>query len=298
MIAQQAKFYNLHGRLRQQVAMSDYTSWRVGGLAEILYLPANLADLQVFMQQLTDNDAINFFGLGSNLLVRDGGLKGAVIITQGSLNGLQCVESGLVRAEAGVSCAQLARYSARLGLVGLEFMAGIPGTVGGAVAMNAGCYGGETWDCIAQLEMIDRDGQITIKSPADFKVGYRYVERCAEWFVAASFQLSVGDKNAALAKISQLLQRRNQSQPTNLPTCGSVFRNPEQDYAARLIEACGLKGYTKGKASVSMRHANFIINEGDASAVDIESLVAEIRCIVYATHGIDLVPEVCIVGEY
>lgn len=290
--------HNLQGRLNYQVSMSNYTSWRVGGLAEVLYVPKDLADLQVFMQNLPDSCSVNFFGLGSNVLVRDGGLKGTTIITQGALQGLTQVSPLIIRAEAGVSCGQLARYAARLGLQGLEFMAGIPGTIGGALAMNAGCYGGQTWDWVLQVEMIDRYGNLTVKLANTFQVGYRYVDRGDAWFVSALFQLVHGDKDLALVKINKLLKSRNKTQPANLPTCGSVFRNPENDYAARLIEGCGLKGYSRGKAVISTKHANFIVNEGGASASDIEFLVEEVRSIVQDKYAVTLVPEVCIIGDY
>ncbi len=190
------------------------------------------------------------------------------------LNQLSALETGLVRAEAGVSCAQFARYTARLGLTGAEFMAGIPGTVGGALAMNAGCYGGETWQCVAAVETLNKKGEIKTRLPVDFEIAYRHVKRSEnEWFVAGHFALQSGDKAKALAEIKSLLEKRNASQPTGLPNCGSVFRNPPGNYAARLIEQCGLKAKVIGDAIVSAKHANFIINQGRASAADIEKLI-------------------------
>lgn len=287
----------LRGRLLPNEPLAPYTSWRVGGPADFVYLPADIEDLSTFLQLLPQDIPLNWLGLGSNVLVRDGGLEGVVIVTQGALSQLtQDLQS--VRAEAGVSCAQLARFTARLGLQGIEFMAGIPGTVGGALAMNAGCYGGETWQFVTQVETINRSGERKLRPAADFVVSYRHVSRPEdEWFVAGHFQVSSGDKTLSLEKIRQLLEKRNSSQPTGLPNCGSVFRNPPQNFAARLIESCGLKGFKKGAAVVSEKHANFIINEGSAKAADIEALVEEIRAIVEDKEGICLIPEVCMIGK-
>ncbi len=288
----------LRGRLLLNEALAPYTSWRVGGPADYVYLPANISDLSLFLKLLPLDLPLNWLGLGSNTLVRDGGLEGAVIVTQGALSQLTQQGETLLRAEAGVSCAQLARFAARLALQGLEFMAGIPGTVGGALAMNAGCYGGETWNQVAQVETLDRHGAGKIRPATDFEATYRQVKRPAgEWFVAGYFQAQVGDKTEALEKIRQLLEKRNAAQPTGLPNCGSVFRNPPANYAARLIELCGLKGYKKGGAVVSEKHANFIINENNAKAADIEALVEEVKAIVEDRQGIRLIPEVCMIGK-
>lgn len=287
----------LRGRLLPNEILAPYTSWRVGGPADYVFLPADLEDLSVFLQLLPSELPLNWLGLGSNTLVRDGGLEGVVIVTQGALNQLT-QEGSTIRAEAGVSCAQLARFSARLSFQGLEFMAGIPGTVGGALAMNAGCYGGETWQYVAQVETINRQGKRQFRPFSDFEASYRHVKRPAdEWFVAGHFQVQSGDKTESLEKIRQLIEKRNASQPTGLPNCGSVFRNPPENYAARLIEQCGLKGYKKGGALVSEKHANFIINSGTAKAADIEALVEEIRASVEKMQGIRLIPEVCMIGK-
>lgn len=293
-------FSELRGRLLPQESLSSYTSWRVGGPADLVYVPADLDDLQLFMKQLPKDLPLYWLGLGSNTLVRDGGMAGAVVVTQGGLNGLS-LEPGstqLVRAEAGVSCAQLARFSARQSLQGIEFMAGIPGTVGGALAMNAGCYGGETWQYVSQVETINREGVRKIRPASDYKISYRHVARPEdEWFVAGYFPLSPGDKQVSLEKIRLLIEKRNHSQPTGQPNCGSVFRNPPELFAARLIEECGLKGKKKGGAVVSEKHANFIINEGEAKAAEIEALIEEIRGIVENKHSVSLITEVCIIGK-
>lgn len=287
----------LSGHLLPNEPLAPYTSWRVGGPADFVYIPNDISDLSVFLKLIPKEMPLSWLGLGSNTLVRDGGLEGVVIITQGALNGLT-QENGIIRAEAGVSCAQLARFSARLAFQGVEFMAGIPGTVGGALAMNAGCYGGETWQFVTQVETINRHGERKLRPATDFEASYRHVKRPEdEWFVAGYFQVATGDKTEALEKIRQLIEKRNASQPTGLPNCGSVFRNPPDNYAARLIEQCGLKGFKKGGALVSEKHANFIINDGNAKAADIEALVEEIRAVVETKQGIRLIPEVCMIGK-
>lgn len=287
----------LQGRLLLDEALAPYTSWRVGGPADIIYLPKDIQDLAHFFKIMPAALPVHWLGLGSNTLVRDGGLEGVVIITQGALSHLT-QEKNKIRAEAGVACAQLARFSARLALQGLEFMAGIPGTVGGALAMNAGCYGGETWQFVTQVETINRRGEHKLRPASDFETGYRHVKKFPEeWFVAGHFEVQAGNKADALEKIRQLLEKRNASQPTGLPNCGSVFRNPPENYAARLIELCGLKGCKKGGAEVSEKHANFIINAGNATAAEIEALVEEIKMIVEKKQGVSLIPEVCMIGK-
>lgn len=288
----------LKGKLLRDAPLAEYTSWRVGGPAEYLYIPANIEDLALFLRALPTEMPLLWLGLGSNVLVRDGGIPGVVIVTQGALQNMQQQDVSLVRAEAGVSCAQFARYTARLGLTGVEFMAGIPGTVGGALAMNAGCYGGETWQHVRCAETLDRQGYKHLRRAADFTVAYRQVIRPAdEWFVAGYFALTLGDKEKGLAEIKALLKKRNAAQPTGLPNCGSVFRNPPGDYAARLIEQCGLKKTSLGGAYVSEKHANFIINGGHATAADIEALIAHVHAVVAKQHGVNLIPEVCILGK-
>jgi UDP-N-acetylmuramate dehydrogenase len=288
----------LKGQLTEKALLAEFTSWRVGGPADLLYIPADLDDLSYFLEQVPLDMPLMMLGLGSNVLIRDGGVEGVVIVTQGALAQISQLEPQAVRAEAGVSCAQIARYSARLGLTGLEFMAGIPGTVGGALAMNAGCYGGETWQRIRCVETMNRLGEKKLRMPDDFQVSYRHVKRPQEeWFVAGHFELQTGDKNRSLEDIRLLLEKRNAAQPTGLPNCGSVFRNPPGDFAAKLIEECGLKGKKLGGASVSTKHANFIINDGDAKASDIESLIGEVAVLVHEEKGIRLIPEVHIIGR-
>lgn len=298
MLASPQALSNLRGRLLEQEFLADYTSWRVGGPADIVFIPADLEDLTQFFCQLSLDIPALWLGLGSNVLIRDGGVEGAVVITQNGLNRIALLQPHVVRAEAGVSCAQLARFTARSGLAGLEFMAGIPGTVGGALAMNAGCYGGETWQRVHCVETINRAGQIQLRTPAEYEISYRHVRGPeAEWFVAGHFKLVASDKNQLLNDIRVLLEKRNMTQPTGLPNCGSVFRNPPGNYAAKLIEECGLKKMATGGAYISEKHANFIINDGTASAADIENLISQVKNIVEQQQGVRLTPEVCIIGK-
>jgi len=286
------------GLVRYNEPMAKHTSWRAGGAARCFFEPADLDDLAVFMAQLSDREPRLFIGLGSNLLVRDGGYPGTVIMVTPGLGEWSVIGGEVLRAQAGVTCAKVARNSVRRGLVGAEFFAGIPGTVGGALAMNAGAFGSETWELVEAVTTIDRAGGLHARLPGDFRVGYRQVECPAgEWFVAADFRLHGGDGEAAAERIRELLERRNRQQPTGLASCGSVFRNPAGEHAARLIEACGLKGLSVGGAQVSDQHANFIINNGAASAEDIETLIGRVAETVERECGIRLAPEVRIVGE-
>ncbi len=278
--------------------MAAHTSWKVGGPADIFFLPKSLVELRQYLQTIPLEQPIFFCGLGSNLLVREGGIRGLVIGTQKFLNQIESLNALTLRAEAGVSCATLARFAARQGLTGIEFLAGIPGTVGGALAMNAGCHGGETWPQVLAVEMMNRQGEIKVFTKEEFKYGYRYVEIPKDyWFVAGHFGLSRGDKEKSLQTIRTLLDYRARTQPTNEPSGGSTFRNPPNDFAARLIEAAGLKGYRIGGAVVSPKHANFIVNLGNASAKDIEALIEEVRAVVKKKFGVELILEVKIVGE-
>lgn len=286
------------GELLFDEPLSRHTSWRVGGPARRFYRPADSADLVRFLRELPPDEPLLWLGMGSNLLVRDGGFRGTVVATRGRLNGLSLEQGSLLRAEAGVACAQVARAAARAGLCGLEFLAGIPGTMGGALAMNAGAFGGETWERVRKVETVDRGGRVRRRGPEDFRIGYRRAEGPpGEWFLAAWLGLTPGDAAQGQERIRLLLERRAATQPLGEPSCGSVFRNPEGDHAARLIEAAGLKGCAMGGARVSEKHANFIINTGDATAADIECLIERVRARVEAHSGIRLQTEVCIVGE-
>ena len=285
------------GRLLHNEPLARYTSWRAGGAADRFYIPAGLDDLAAFLQALDAAQPLYFIGLGSNLLVRDGGVRGTVVLMHNTLTALQ-MDQGMIYAEAGVTCAKLARFAARQHRHGAEFMAGIPGTVGGALAMNAGCHGGETWDIVARVKTLDRQGTVHERTPEEYEVSYRHVAGPQqECFVGAWFELPPGDAAEAEQKIKHLLARRLATQPLNLPNAGSTFRNPAGDHAARLIEASGLKGYRIGDAQVSEKHANFIVNLAAARAADIERLIAHMRDTVRAQHGVELQQEVRIIGE-
>lgn len=285
------------GELRCGEPMARYTSWRAGGPARRLYCPNGLEDLCRFLRELPAEEPLYWCGLGSNLLVRDGGIAGTVILTQGGLDGLR-FDGERVRAEAGVACGRLARAAVRRNLGRAEFFAGIPGTVGGALAMNAGAWGGETWERLEAVETVDREGTVRYRYPEEYRVGYRTVEGPRdEWFVAGHWHLEPGDGAQLRERIAALLRERNAAQPIGRPSCGSVFRNPPGDHAARLIEAAGLKGSTVGGAHVSTRHANFILNEA-GSAADLEALIDRVRGTVEAVHGVRLELEVRIVGQH
>jgi UDP-N-acetylmuramate dehydrogenase len=279
--------------------LARYTSWRVGGRADRLFIAENLSELQVFMRTLDYAEPVFFVGLGSNLLVRDGGVRGTVVVMHQALSDLR-VDGKYIFAEAGVTCGKFAKFSASQYREGGEFMAGIPGTVGGALAMNAGCYGSETWNIVHQVLTIDRRGDTHVRNEAEFIPSYRHVEMPIpdEWFLGAWFKLEQGDAEESHRKIKNLLATRLASQPLNLPSAGSTFRNPHGDFAARLIEASGLKGYQIGGAQVSPKHANFIVNLGDATALDIELMIRHMKDTVLEKQGVALQQEVRVIGEY
>ncbi len=315
----------LRGELRFDVPMRKHTSWRAGGNAQRMYRPADLDDLVAFLRTLPVGEPLYPVGLGSNLLVRDGGLRGTVLLMHGALGELRLEADGSIYVEAGVPGAKLARFASLHNLRGAEFFAGIPGTVGGMLAMNAGCYGSEIWEKVVRVQTVNRRGELRTRTTADYEIGYRYValkekgdgrrEKGGaaaegftlppsplslpqdEFFVSATMKFEQGDGAAARQQIKELLSKRIASQPLNLPNAGSVFRNPPGDHAARLIQQCGLKGKRIGGAQVSEKHANFIVNTGDATAADIENLINEVRQTVAAQTGVQLHPEVRIIGE-
>jgi len=284
-------------RVLRNEPMAEHTSWRVGGPADLFCRPQSVAELKAFLSSLPVSTPLTWLGLGSNLLVRDGGIRGAVICTRALPRDIERLDGARVRAAAGVPCATLARRCARWRLGPAAFFAGIPGTVGGALAMNAGAFGGETWNRVESAQTIDRSGALNERPRADFRVGYRSVQGPAgEWFLAATFALEPG-RESETAAMKELLAKRNASQPLGQPSAGSVFRNPPDDFAGRLIEEAGLKGARRGGAMVSEKHANFILNTGGAKAGDIEALIEEIRTRVTQTSGIALELEVRIIGE-
>jgi UDP-N-acetylmuramate dehydrogenase len=320
----------LQGELLLEEPLAAYNTWRVGGRADKLYKPYNLADLVLFLQTLPESEPVVFLGLGSNSLILDSGINATVILTQGCLKTLELISNPSraqpsrarkqaeqldhteqlvaedhlivqsVYVEAGVSCATLARFCARNALSGAEFWAGIPGTMGGALRMNAGCAGAETWDSVFSVCTINKQGIVRTRMKDEFTIGYRSVSGLfdQEWFVSATLQFPCGDKTASLEKIKDLLAHRAATQPTGEYNCGSVFRNPPADYAGRLIESCNLKGFRLGGAEVSTKHANFIINkDGKGTATDIANLVLHVQNTVFEQTGQVLVPEVHILGD-
>ncbi len=305
----------LRGELRSDEPMAKHVSWRAGGRVRRAYLPADLDDLALFLRGLPGNEPVYLVGLGSNLLVRDGGLDATVIFTHRALRDAAVsldAEGGEITAGAGVACPKLARMAALSELAGAEFLAGIPGTLGGALAMNAGCYGGETWNLVKTVHTIDRTGTLRERTPGHYTIGYRSVERrCRqlssvpgeerrggreEWFVGATLRLLRGNGAESRATIKSLLAKRIASQPLGEPNAGSVFRNPPKDHAARLIEAAGLKGHRIGGAAISAKHANFIVNLGGATAADIEALIAIAQDTVRDRFGMALEREVRVIG--
>ena len=304
----------LRGNFMRNESMAKHVSWRAGGMAERIYIPADLEDLRLLLQSMPESEAIHVTGLGSNLLVRDGGVRGVVVLLHGVLKSLRLEsrthgippapaemgETDLIYAEVGVASPKLARFAANHNLVGAEFLAGIPGTVGGAIAMNAGCYGSETWNHVAQVLTLDRHGQLTERAPQEYELAYRHValrKKHEEWFVAGWLRFSKGDGIASRERIKELLKKRIATQPLGLPNAGSVFRNPPGDHAARLIESCGLKGFRIGNAQVSEKHANFIVNLGGATAADIEGVIEKVEETVEMKTNIRLLREVRIIGE-
>ncbi len=285
-------------RVLRNEPMSRHTSWRVGGPADLWFSPRDVLDLSSFLRSLPTEVPVTWVGLGSNLLVRDGGIRGVVISVHGILNALDRAGDDRVRAEAGVACARLGRQCAKWQLGPADFFAGIPGTVGGALAMNAGAWGAETWPYVVETETIDRAGSRHRRPASEYRYGYRSVTPpvAGEWFLAATFRFDVRP-DAGKDSIRKLLEKRHASQPIGAWSCGSVFTNPPGGHAAELIERAGLKGHRIGGAAVSDKHANFIINDGDATAADLEALVRHVQATVERVHGVRLVPEVRVIGE-
>ena len=303
----------IRGALTEHEPMAKHVTWRAGGVARYAFRPADAADLVAFFHshraQLLEFPPL-FVGLGSNLLVRDAGIAATAIFTHPGLQSMHVMgdaddgdDTVTIVAEVGVAAPKLARFAANQSLEGAEFLAGVPGTVGGALTMNAGCYGSETWEHARAADVIDGDGRITSRNRSEFDIGYRHVAAQFAtlgddaWFVSGTFEFAKGDGERSRERIKELLAKRVATQPLQLPNAGSVFRNPKGDHAARLIQCCGLKGFAVGGARVSEKHANFIVNPaGAGSARDIESLIAHVRHIVADRTGIELEPEVRIVG--
>ncbi len=288
----------LRGDLKRDEPMSHHTSWKTGGNADFYYSPADIEDLAMFIAMLPKSLPIFWVGNGSNLLVRDAGVSGAVVSIAGVLDSFEILGDNKLKLGAGLACAKAARNAAKQGLSGIEFLAGIPGTIGGALAMNAGAYGGDTWQCVEQVEIMNRSGDVRTLQREQFEVAYRSVSIAKdEWFISATVKLEKKDSEKIREQIRTMLSERADAQPLGQLSCGSVFRNPEGDYAARLIEACGLKGHAIGGACVSDKHANFIINTGSATSTDIEQLIEHVRHRVAEKFTIELIPEVRMIGD-
>lgn len=293
-----ANSHGWNGVLLTDEPMARHTSWRVGGTADYFYQPTDIDDLAIFLNESDPSLPLTWLGLGSNLLVRDGGIRGIVIHMLSGMKNIELLEETLVRVEVGAPSARVARFCANNNLSGAEFLAGIPGLFGGALSMNAGAFGDETWNIVDSVEMIDRQGYRHQRTIDDFTVGYRSVSGLEnEWFVSANIRLKHGCSADSKSRLRKLLEKRNESQPIGTANAGSVFKNPPGDFAARLIESCGLKGTRIGSAVVSGKHANFIINTGGSSAADIENLIQHIQKVVAEKTGIELQTEVHIIGE-
>jgi UDP-N-acetylmuramate dehydrogenase len=277
--------------------MSRHTTWRLGGPADIFFQPVSVQELRSFLGEIDREMPVHWTGLGSNLLVRDGGIRGVVIAPTKAMGAVTLLPDHVVEAGAGMPCTTLARRCARWQLGPSAFFAGIPGTVGGALAMNAGAFDGETWDSVIEVDTIDRRGVVRTRQKTEFSIGYREVKGPAEeWFLVARFGFAE-QANDTVEAVRSLMRERQEKQPLGLPSCGSVFRNPPGGHAAQLIESAGLKGYRVGGAEVSEKHANFIINTGNATAADVEALISHLRETVEEKCGVRLELEVHIVGE-
>jgi UDP-N-acetylmuramate dehydrogenase len=285
-----------NSRVERDEPMARHTSWHAGGPADIFFTPRDVMDVASFLRHLRDEVPVTWVGLGSNLLVRDGGIRGAVVSTGGAFGAFERRSAQVLRVEAGVPCARIARQCVKWGLGPAEWFAGIPGTLGGALTMNAGAWQGETWRHVVDVEVIDRRGARRTRTPADYEIGYRSVKGPAdEWFIAAQLRFE-RDNSASEAGIRDMLEKRRLSQPIGEWSCGSVFTNPPHYHAARLIETAGLKGFRIGDAAVSEKHANFIINHGAARAADIEAVIEHVQRTVLTVHDVQLSTEVRIIG--
>ncbi len=285
--------------IEERVPLAPFTTWRVGGVADRLIRTDEPDQLGATLAALDPAEPLLWMGRGSNLLIRDGGFRGTVVLLDPPTDGVVLQPRQCIRATAGVPLSRLVRRARRQQWYGLDFLAGIPGSVGGALAMNAGAFGEETWGRVVEVETIDRKGQLFTLTPEAYRIGYRLVEPLQggeRWFVAATF-FAAADPTTGSEKYRQQLERRNRTQPMAKCSCGSVFRNPPNDYAGRLIESIGLKGYAMGRVAVSDRHANFIVHDGDATATEIERLMGWLQQQVKQRCGVDLQPEVRVVGE-
>ncbi|MDF1795142.1 MAG: UDP-N-acetylmuramate dehydrogenase [Coxiellaceae bacterium] len=285
------KWTKLRGKLSHDEWLRSYTTMLTGGLAKTFYQPADAKDLQQFLQHLDANEPITWLGAGSNVIVRDGGIDGVVIYVLENVNQLQLLDDGTVRAEAGVSCAALAKLCMRQGFEQGVFFAAIPGTVGGAIATQASGYGGSATADVVSVETINRAGEIQRRDIASFAC----VEN--EWILSCCFEFKKGDPEKAMQQLRDVLNQRNEATPMGTANCGEVFIDPPGTTAAHLIEQCGLSGYEVGDAMVSDTHPNYIINDNKCSSADVEQLIAHIQQQVKQSHNIDLQLRCRIIGK-
>ena len=281
--------------------MSEHCTFRIGGSADVLCVPHTEAALAFALAQAKELGLpVTILGNGSNVLISDDGIRGVVIKLMGGLTALEMRPDGRIWCEAGVPLKRLCTFALENDLTGLEFAYGIPGSVGGAVYMNADAYGGEIKDVLQAVRLLDiADGRIFEKPASELKMAYRntpFTDK-KHVIIGAYFSLKTGDRNAIREKMEELLGRRKASQPLNYPSAGSTFKRPAGAYAAALIDGCGLKGFGVGGAKVSEKHAGFVINAGGATCRDVRELMAEIKRIVYEKEGFVLEPEVELIGE-
>lgn len=289
----------LGGVLRLNEPMSRHTSFRIGGPADAMLIPRDINELKIALKHAKElNIPVTIIGNGSNLLVRDGGIRGLVIKLSGTLDYVH-ISGNTVRAGCGVLLSTLAHRVVDAGLKGLEFAAGIPGTLGGAVNMNAGAYDGEMKDVVVSARVLNMDGEETELTHEELGFAYRKSSLQDKRLLAieVTMELSPGDKEESLAKIADLNRRRREKQPIALPSAGSVFKRPPGHYAGPLIEQAGLKGYRIGDAEVSTLHAGFIVNVGNATAKDVTDLIKHVQNKVLEQFGVKLEPEVRVIGE-
>jgi UDP-N-acetylmuramate dehydrogenase len=294
----------VRGQLLRGESLAPFTWFRVGGPADALFLPADADDLSHFLAALPQHVPLLPIGVGSNLIVRDGGVPGVVVRLAGrAWAQIEPLGDARIRAGAGALDSMLAKGAAKAGIAGLEFYVGVPGTIGGALTMNAGCYGRETSDVLVEAAALDRNGKRITLSHADFGFTYRH-NALPEGliFLDATFQGTPDDPAAISARMAEITARREGSQPIREKTGGSTFKNPtlpsgEKGSAWKLVDEAGMRGHRRGGAQVSEKHANFLINAGEATAADIEGLGEEVRAAVKAKHGVQLDWEIKRIGR-
>lgn len=285
--------------LLAQEPMAKHTSFRIGGPADVLAQPADEAELAALLKRAAENAVpVTLIGNGSNLLVRDKGIRGLVIKLSNSFSDMKALGNELTFG-SGISLAMASKKAASLSLSGLEFAVGIPGTIGGAVYMNAGAYDGEMAKVVTSVRVMDREGKISELKASELAFAYRHTALQNSGLIVTSVTcvLQPDEADAIAAKMADFSQRRISKQPLELPSAGSMFKRPPGYFAGTLIEQTGLKGYTVGGAQVSTKHAGFVVNVGGATAKDVLQLISDVQSKVFAAHGVRLEPEVLVLGE-